>query len=288
MSLTIKCPECEKSLKVKEEAAGKKVRCPACATAFLAPGLAPGKKKASPPDDDFLADLGQAAKSSRKRPAQDEDFEDEDELPVTKSRPRPPVKKKSGGRKPKGPNWLLIGGLSAAGLVGLFLLVVVVGQAIKMAANQKANWITFQHPMGFIQGEMPGTPTYNVKQSVNGSQTYTLNRRNCQMSMTSIVLPPGVSSNPTAVDLMFNEIKNKTPQQVPGSRLLSSRRMLAGTTPALEMKIDVKGNVNLMRFYIFPDAVVAAEFITRTETAHQADRERFFNSLRGPDGNLIN
>ena len=73
MSLTIKCPECEKSLKVKEEAAGKKVRCPACATAFLAPSLAPGKKKASPPDDDFLADLGQAAKSSRKRPAQDED-----------------------------------------------------------------------------------------------------------------------------------------------------------------------------------------------------------------------
>ena len=86
---------------------------------------------------------------------------------------------------------------------------------------------------------------------------------------------------------MFNEIKNKTPQQVPGSRLLSSRRMLAGTTPALEMKMDVKGNVNLMRFYIFPDALVAAEFITRTETAHQADRERFFNSLRGPDGNLI-
>ena len=113
MSLTIKCPECEKSLKVKEEAAGKKVRCPACATAFLAPG----KKKSSPPEDDFLADLGQAAKSSRKRPAQDEDFEDEDEdeLPVTKSRPRPPVKKKSGGSKSKGPNWLLIGGALCSG-----------------------------------------------------------------------------------------------------------------------------------------------------------------------------
>ena len=46
MSLSITCSNCDKTLKVKEELAGKKIRCPECSTAISVPA-----KSAAAADD---------------------------------------------------------------------------------------------------------------------------------------------------------------------------------------------------------------------------------------------
>jgi alpha/beta superfamily hydrolase/ribosomal protein S27E len=292
MSLAVKCPDCDKMLKVKDEAAGKKIRCPACSTVFPVPA------KSGDDEVDFLSGLDEAVTSKRKRRS-DDDLDDEvepDDAPRSRTVSKG-AKKKSRRGKPSGTNWLLIGGLTGGGLVlMLFLgiLVAAVGQARKVGnhSGSMTNWSTFRHPMGFASVDMPGIPTLNVAQSVNGSQTYSLAQRNFLVSLTSAPFPEvaqlALATNPAAVELMLKEIETKSPQQTPGARLISSRRISAGSIPGLEMKLDIKGNINLMRFYVFPKALIGAEFITRNESIIAGDRDRFFNSLRGPDGNLLN
>ena len=136
MSLTVTCPDCDKTLKVKDEAAGKKVRCPGCSKVLSIPA------KSNDSDDDFLSGLNAAASPKRKRRHEEDDFDDEDDLPIEKPRAKKPSKKKSGKGKSSGTNWLLIGGLSGAALVAvlfLAILVAAIGQARKNKARSTGN-----------------------------------------------------------------------------------------------------------------------------------------------------
>ncbi len=292
MSLTVTCTNCDKKLKVKDEVAGKKIRCPACSTVFLA------EEKPKDSDDDFLSGLDDAVSSKEKGRRLDDDLDDDiddEELPVRQSKPRSkPTKKKSGRGKSKGTNWLAIVGIAGGLMVGLLfiaLLIPAIAQARKAAARF-ANWPTFRHPLGLAQIDMPGTPVFNAQQSMNGAQTYTLNGNAYQMSLTAAALPEPakmvLASNPAAVDLMFTEILTKTPQKMPGSRVLSSRRITTSTVPGFEMKIEIKGISNLMQFFLVDGALIGAEYVTKQESRYGADRDRFFASIRGPDGNLLN
>ena len=290
MSLTVTCTNCDKKLKVKDEVAGKKIRCPACSTVFLA------EEKSKDSDDDFLSGLDDAVSSKKKGRRVDDDFDeeiDDEETPVRQSRPRTKPRKKSGRGKSKGTNWLAIVGIAGGILVGLLfvaLLIPAIMQARKAAARV-ATWPTFKHPLGLAQIDMPGTPVFNAQQSMNGAQTYTLNGNTYQMSLTAAALPDPakmvLASNPGAVDLMFNEILTKTPQKMPGSRVLSSRRITTSTVPGFEMKIEVKGISNLMQFFLVDGALIGAEYVTKQEARYGADRDRFFSSIRGPDGSLL-
>ena len=89
------------------------------------------------------------------------------------------------------------------------------------------------------------------------------------MSLISISLAgpaqAAITANPATIDLMFDEMETKTPQQIPGAKMISKRRMTEGAIRGLEMKVDIKGNINLMRFYVVPDAMICAEFISRNE-----------------------
>ncbi len=282
MTLEVTCPACDKTLKLKDELAGKKIRCPACSTVIPIPA-----------EDDIDGDLDEEALPVRKRRAVKDEFDD---VPDSPPRSRKSTKKKKPGRaNSAGTNWWLIGGLTGGGLV-LFvaMLVASINHVRNPASNRaepSANWPTFRHPTGFAQIDMPGTPKFNAQQSVGGSQTYILAQRDFQVSLTAVPLDSTavtvLASNPAAVDLMFNEIQAKGPLQAPGARLISTRRMSAGSIPGLEMKLDIQGNINLMRFYVVPKALIGAEFITRNETTNTAARERFFNSFQGPDGKLI-
>lgn len=285
MSVIVRCPDCENKLKVKDASPGKKIRCPACSTVFSAPAKAN--------DDDFQDDMPVGRRKSRST----DDFDDDDnELYAPKARGKKPVKKKSARRgksaSSKGAVYGLLGG-------GVAVVVIVVGivamvasfQARKGGFNQAAiadHWKTFRHPMGVAQIDMPGDPRFNASQSVNGTQTYSLTLRKFQMSLTAIQLPAGTTSNPATVDLIFNELQTKTPQQVPGARLISANRLSTGFSPGLEMKLAVNGEINVSRFYAVDGALIGAEFITRNESAVTAEREQFFNSMRGPNGNLLN
>ena len=177
--------------------------------------------------------------------------------------------------------------------VAVFVFAVIdqVRNGLPNRSAMAANWTTFKHPLGFAQIDMPGMPTFNAMQSKNGAQTYSLSQRNYQMSLSAIQLEPNaqtaIATVPGAIDLMFAEMLRQTPTQIPGSTLISSRQMTAGSMRGLEMKVGVNGTINLMRFYVTPTAVIGAEFLTRNESTYGADRERFFNSFRGPDGNAI-
>jgi len=243
MSMTVTCPDCDKTLKVKDDAAGKKVRCPACSTVLQIPA------KSKDADDDFLDDLEEAAPSKKRKRRSEDDFDDDE--PVASPRTRKSTKKKSGRTKSGGTNWVLIGGLTGGGLILVLfvaMLVAAIGQAKKNLPNQGAqlaNWPTFKHPMGFIQADMPGTPILNVKQSQNGSQTYSLLQPKFEMSLVAIPLPDAakaaIASNPAAIDLMFNEMEAKAPQQKPGAKVLASSRLTSRSTRGLEMKIGFQG-----------------------------------------------
>lgn len=288
MTLTVSCPDCDKTLKVKDDAAGKKIRCPACSTVFPVPAR-------SDDEDDFLSDLNKVVGSRRKRVELDEDDVDDDsddaDLPPKKSRASKPVKNKKRAKGKRAGGSKVVAGVVIA-LVGAGVLIfggvviATVAQIQKVAQNRGANWTTFRHPSGIVQIDMPGTPTFNAQQSVNGSQTYSLGQRNYSMSLTSISVPVDIS-NPATADLIFNEIVNKAPQQTPGAQLLSSRRITTATYPGMEMRLRHQGKHNLMRFYIVQRSLVGAEFITNNESDSPEVRDRFFQSLRGPDGNVI-
>jgi DNA-directed RNA polymerase subunit RPC12/RpoP len=288
MSLSVTCSDCDKSLKVKDELAGKKIRCPGCSSVIAIPQPAT--------DDDELPDeWDEPAPAKRKRRAADNDeLDDEEPVARPRSRSSKPVKKKGGRSKSKGPNILLLIGAIVGGLIAVLfvigMFVAAFNQARISASRVAENWTTFRHPLGIAQVDMPGVPTFNAAQSQNGVQTYLLAKPMYQMSLTGIQFAPDVQQAlklPGTVDLMFGEIEKKTPTQMPGARVLSTRRITGGSMPAMEMKVEVKGNINLMRFYLAPNALFGAEFISRDENKYAAQRERFFKSLCGPDGSPV-
>ncbi len=274
MSIFVKCPDCSKSLKVSAESVGKKVRCPSCSAIF------PVSTTSDKIDDDI------------------EVIEEyEAESPPRKDRPAEGLKKKPNPGKAVGPNWNLIGGLTGGGLLLLFaaLFVSPTSQARKTALNREmdqANWVSFKHPESLAQIDMPAMPVFNPIQSSEGARTYTLMRPQFQMSLISIALPEAaqmaIASDPTESNVMWDEMERNAPQQMPDAKLISSRRFKDGAVSGLEMKLDIKGNKDLIRYYLYPTALLAAEFITIDEVKYQKDRERFFNSFRGPDGGQVN
>lgn len=129
MPLSVTCPNCEKTLRLKDDSAGRKVRCPDCSTAISVP---------TQPDDDIHEEVSPRPK----RRAVTEDNDELGDAPVSKSRARKSSKKKSSRSKAGGPNWLLIGGLGIGGIVALLfvaMLVAAIGQASKTKANNAAN-----------------------------------------------------------------------------------------------------------------------------------------------------
>src|SRR4051812_44130570 len=81
MSIVIRCPECNKSLKVGDSVAGKKVRCPGCKHEFTAPGNAEEEEGVSEgvattpsaPKRDRADDEDRPARRERRDPDEDED-----------------------------------------------------------------------------------------------------------------------------------------------------------------------------------------------------------------------
>ncbi len=84
MSLSVTCPDCDKTLRVKDELAGKKVRCPGCSTVIPIPA----KELEADDDVEFLDDLEEPTPSKRKRRVLEDDLDDDDDEPVSRSRSR--------------------------------------------------------------------------------------------------------------------------------------------------------------------------------------------------------
>src|SRR4051812_37127812 len=104
------CPDCDRTMKVPDDAEGKKIRCPGCRAILLVAedGLRAG-----------------AAKSARKATR-----EDDEEEPARSKRREAEEKPKKKKKKRRGgvPAWVWItGGLAACLLVGVTLVLVLSG-----------------------------------------------------------------------------------------------------------------------------------------------------------------
>src|SRR5436190_24309667 len=82
MSFNATCPECDKSIRLRDDVAGKKIKCPECAHKFVA----------NPPaaEDDGGYDVDEAPpKTKRKREREDDDDDrDDDEYRPRKKKGR--------------------------------------------------------------------------------------------------------------------------------------------------------------------------------------------------------
>jgi uncharacterized Zn finger protein (UPF0148 family) len=108
MPVAFSCPECDKSLKVKDELAGKKVKCPGCGEPIVV-------EAADDPEPES------AVQEPPRRKGRDDDDDD---------RPRKKKKKK---KKSNTLLWIALGGGAA-----LLLLLVVAGVVLLIVFNQPA------------------------------------------------------------------------------------------------------------------------------------------------------
>lgn len=291
MSLTARCHDCGKSIKVKDEFAGKKVRCPNCSSIIEIPA-----KPDVADDDDFPMGELPAAKPARR--TDDDDLSDLDDAPVAKRRVPKPVKKKSTqekstNKKSTGTNSKLVLRIVGWGSIAVVVIVLIasIGPIQKAMTrqmfSQRLVWKNFRHPSGAAQVEMPGLPKLDAKQSLDGAQMYSYQTRNLQTSLTTVMLPReaqiAMETIPGTTELMFNEMKKRALAQ-PGTKLISSSPITAGSYHGMEMKLNVQGNINMMRVYAFSNSIVCAEFVTPDESTYTSARDRFFDSLRGPGG----
>ncbi len=280
MSLAVQCPACDKRFNVNEEASGKKVRCPECANIFKAP--------AKSDNDDFLSGLDQTVRSDRKRHPTDDDRLMDAPRPPRKSNQR--KKPKSRSSKSAGAGSSLIRIVIGAAILVLSLVVIAFVLAIVLPLFQVnfATWKTFKHPTGVAAIDMPGTPTFDQKQSTNEMQGYSLATKQSKMTLVVIRLPADpLIENPNGAEFVLKRIETLTLSQMKGARKISSQYLPAGTVPGMELKTDSNGEISVVRTFLFSNSLVVAEHLTRNETLNGPQRERFFNSLRGPDGNLV-
>ncbi|MBY0228146.1 MAG: hypothetical protein K2W96_02580 [Gemmataceae bacterium] len=135
MSIEFSCPECDRSLKVKDELAGRRVKCPGCQSALTVPAeeedeAPPPKKKPAvkpapsrrPKDDDEEDE--RPRKASKRRDEEDE--EEEDERPRKRRRDKDeeeddrPRKKKKAAAKSSLPLILaIVGGVVLLAGIGV-------------------------------------------------------------------------------------------------------------------------------------------------------------------------
>jgi predicted Zn finger-like uncharacterized protein len=160
MPNVIKCPECQKSLRLNESLAGKRVRCPACKQPFLVPGgvdeleevppseaeseeeedtgvqaRRPARRSRPEPDEDEEEDERPARRSRRARDEEDEDDEEEE-------RPRRPRRRRrrgSGGDASAGTGPLVMGILSIVFCCFPIVGVILGGLAMSRANTAMAN-----------------------------------------------------------------------------------------------------------------------------------------------------
>ena len=291
MAISLECTGCSKKLKVKDDAAGKRIKCPECQAVLTVP-----KPESAGGEDDFLGGLDEAVKQEKKRPRlepdpDDDDSEDYDDAPSSSAprrRTKPAASKKkrssssSGG---SGGMFKTIGGV----LVGLLVILGIVGKVAKVARNggffnAAANWTQFAHPTGGASIEMPGVPKLDVKQSgqANG-QVFSVDNGGYACSFASVPFPPGtpdISNNPVATRLVFDEVKRSFMASKPGSRFISESPQRLGNATGQEFTFEVGIAMNQSRVFLTPTHVIVAEFVYQKGRDPTTERNRFFNSLR--------
>lgn len=283
MAIPFECTGCGKKLKVKDEAAGKRIKCPECQAVLTVP-----KPESAGDEDDFLGGLDEAVKQEKKRPRavidDDEDYGDAPPTASPKRRAKKTASRKSSGSSSAGGVLKTIGGV----VIGLLVVLGIVGKVAKVGGlggfGQSVSWQKFQHPKGGASIDMPGVATLDVRQSTDpDAPVYSATARQFGCSFTAAALPPlaGMAANDRATaQLVFNEIKRAYMASKPGARLISESPVQLGTAIGVEMRFEVSGVINVSRTYLTPTHLVVAEMVFQKSSEPAADRDRYFNSIQ--------
>lgn len=288
MAISLECTGCGKKLKVKDEAAGKRIKCPECQAVLSVP-----KPEAADNEDDFLGGLDEAVKQEKKRPSRpvddEDDAEDYDDLPA--STPKRRTKQTSSKKKSSSGGGSGGGTLKIIGSVffGLLICLGILGKVAKVARvgglfDQKVAWQRFNSPQGGASIDMPGPPQLDAQQTKDaGSPVYSVKGSRFQCSFASVGLPPGagdVAGNALASQMVFNEMKRAYVNSHPTARLVSETPLQQGTVKGLELRFEASGAINVSRLYLTNAHIIVAEFVSAKANESATDRDHFFSSLQ--------
>ena len=149
MSNIIKCPECQKSLKLNESLAGKRVRCPACKKPFVVPEMVDELEEVDPStlasesDEDEAVQAERPAGRSRRQPEDEEEARparrsrrepDEEEDEEEEERPRRRRRRRRRPGAPSSSTPLVLGILSL-----VFCCIPIAGVILGVIARNKAD-----------------------------------------------------------------------------------------------------------------------------------------------------
>ncbi len=286
MAISIECTGCGKKLKVKDEAAGKRIKCPECQAALTVP-----KPEAPASDDDFLGGLDEAVKQEKKRPraiAEEEEGAEDYDAPAALA-PRRRTKKGSSKQKSSSTSGGVLKAIGG-GVFALLVILGIVGKVVKAARlggafNQTVSWQKFSHPKGGASVDMPGRASFDAKSTTDpNAQVYTCSTRNFSCSLTTVALPPlalvGIANDPTIADQMFAEMKKAMVGMKAGARLVSESNIQMGSARGMELRIEIGDLLNVSRSYLTGTHLVASEIVFKKGRELATDRDRFFNSLQ--------
>lgn len=119
MSIEVICPSCDQVHKVKDEAAGKKLRCKGCQEVIPIPA-ASEPAEADPWDTGDMEEPAPRQAPRQRKPQ-----------PAKAAKPSRPARTRSGDGMP-------ITIMASIGICGLFILIVVVSSVINIMAGEKA------------------------------------------------------------------------------------------------------------------------------------------------------
>jgi predicted Zn finger-like uncharacterized protein len=124
MPIAFSCPECDRSMKVKDDLAGKKVKCPGCETVIAVPDpstrVSSVKSKAASRDNRGVTPSKKQASLKANAREEDEEDDEDEEVPARKGAAKNRFRKKAAKS-----NLPLILGLTGGGVAVLVAIAIV-------------------------------------------------------------------------------------------------------------------------------------------------------------------
>jgi predicted Zn finger-like uncharacterized protein len=99
MPVTLTCPECSSTLRVRDDLAGKKVKCPRCGHHLLVPVRAEEVTEVLNAPDEAITEVQPSGPAPRKAPRRPRDEEEDEDDRRVRSKPKPKAKPKARRRR---------------------------------------------------------------------------------------------------------------------------------------------------------------------------------------------
>ncbi|MDB5336936.1 MAG: hypothetical protein JWN70_2555 [Planctomycetaceae bacterium] len=163
MPIRIECSDCGTALKVKDQAAGRKIRCPHCDAINQVPAENEGTDDGD--DDEVVSRTRSSSTSSRSKQSRrsqagrsrTNDDDELEEMPQPSKRKKKKTSQKSkSGSGGKVPFWAIVAGSSLAGVLVIAVIMFVVMKPRAPSANAQVAGAAAPAPPQVVQAQVEG------------------------------------------------------------------------------------------------------------------------------------